>query len=63
MVLRNSEVIVEIQSRSQATRLRKILEPTPSELRSPEFTNKVTNLAKNLSGARKGMSNLRNFLK
>lgn len=61
MVMRNSDVVVEINSNEQAKRLRKILNPTRQDIDSPVFTKKVSSLAKNLSSARKGMNNLRNF--
>ncbi|MDC2816472.1 hypothetical protein PO181_05685 [Leuconostoc suionicum] len=62
MVMRNSDVVVEINSNEQAKCLRKILNPTRQDIDSPDFTKKVSSLAKNLSSARKGMNNLRNFL-
>ncbi|BAX73090.1 hypothetical protein [Leuconostoc mesenteroides] len=62
MVLRANDVIINISSKTQETKMRKILQPTENDLRSPEFKERVSQVAKGFVSARKGMENLRKLL-
>ncbi|MEX0381193.1 hypothetical protein AB3K25_02590 [Leuconostoc sp. MS02] len=62
MVAINSNVIINIQSKSQEERLRKTLRPSKSDIESPEFNQKVSEIADGFIASQKGMARLKRFL-
>lgn len=62
MVLRVADVVINIGSKEQESKIRKILRPTESDLRSSEFSKRVNVVSDGFIQARKGMENLKKLL-
>lgn len=62
MVLRVADVVINIGSQEQESKIRKILRPTESDLRSSEFCKRVNVVSDGFIQARKGMENLKKLL-
>lgn len=62
MVLRATDVVINIGSQKQEAKMRKILRPTENDLRSSEFSRRVNVVSDGFIKARKGMENLKKLL-